>query len=23
VPPAPPGINGGAFTVPLHFSVSR
>jgi periplasmic protein TonB len=23
VPPAPPGINGGAFTVPLHFSVGR
>ncbi|MDR3409202.1 MAG: energy transducer TonB [Methylovirgula sp.] len=23
VPPAPAGVNGGAFTVPLHFSVGR
>ncbi|MGP8232793.1 MAG: TonB family protein [Methylovirgula sp.] len=23
VPPAPPGVNGGSFTVPLHFSVGR
>ena len=23
VPPAPPGINGGSFTVPIHFSVGR
>jgi periplasmic protein TonB len=23
VPPAPPGVNGGAFTVPIHFSAGR